>query len=98
MSIGAWLRSLASKPVRDRPAPAGITTEVARLEALADASYDAMYDAARHNVKDQFEDAHMSLSGAISLAEANGLANTAQRLRKRLEHIRNVYNHQFRYA
>lgn len=72
--------------------------EIARLEQAAEASYTAMYDAEPHNVKDCYEDASASLSQAVQLALKANLPDVAERLKARAEHIRNVYNHQFRYV
>ena len=80
----------------DRLDPLG--AEIARLEAAAEASYTAMYDAQPHNAKDCYEDASLYLGQAAQLAEKAGLQDVAERLKARSEHIRNVYNHQFRYV
>jgi len=75
-----------------------VRKEIARREALAEAAYDEMYDASRHRVKECYEDAMGYLMEAIALAEKARLSRTAARLRARKEHIRNVYNDQFRYV
>lgn len=80
----------------DRLTPA--RREIARLEALAEKAYDAMYDAEPHNVKDCYEDASLYLHEATQMAEKANLRGEAARLKARREHIRNVYNHQFRYV
>ena len=68
--------------------------EIARLEAAGEAAYEAMYDARRP--KDCYEDAALCFRQAIELAEKAGLEAEARRLRDRMDHIRNVYTHQFR--
>jgi len=71
---------------------------IARLEALAEAAYDAMYDAESYGVKDCYEDASSHLAEAIALARRVHMRRTVARLAARKEHITNVYNHQFRYV
>ncbi len=87
----ALLRKLA-----DRLQPARV--EVARLEQKAEQAYSAMYDALPHNVRDCHDDAQMYLSQAAKLAKRSRMARTARRLEQRGEHIRNVYDHQFRWS
>lgn len=71
---------------------------MADMEAKAEKAYDAMYDAASHNVKDCCEDACLFLAEAITIANKLGLAEEAARLAARKDHIRAVYNSQFRYV
>lgn len=70
--------------------------EMARFEALAEEAYTRMYDARDHNVKDCVEDALYNLARAIDIAEMRGLTNDTARLRKRRDHIKAVYDSQFR--
>jgi hypothetical protein len=72
------------------------TTELERLEALAEQFYTAMYDARR--AKEPYEDACLSFHRAIAEAERLGLANEAERLARRRDHVRAVYNRQFRWV
>jgi hypothetical protein len=65
-------------------------------EELGEAAYDAMYDARPHQVKDYYDDACAHFAKAIAAARQAGLEDEAARLTARLEHITNVYNHQFR--
>lgn len=69
--------------------------EIARLEALAEEAYTAMYDARRP--KDYAEDALLNLRRAIDIAEDGGDQAEVERLTKRHDHIRAVYNSQFRW-
>ncbi|MGH7126668.1 MAG: hypothetical protein ACREFI_19980 [Stellaceae bacterium] len=80
----------ASPP--ETPTPA----DLARLEAAAEAAYEAMYDARAHQAKDCRDDALGNLRRAIEIAERLGLAEDAARLRQRLAHVSAVYDHQFR--
>jgi hypothetical protein len=72
------------------------TKEIARFEALAEQAYSTMYDTRDHNVKDCFDDALYNLGRALDIAQILGLADEAKRLTKRRDHIRAVYNSQFR--
>jgi hypothetical protein len=73
-----------------------VRLKIGRLEASAEAAYTAMYDAAPHNVKDCYEDAMLHLHEAQQLAEKAHMRGEAARLKGRSEHIRNVYDRQFR--
>jgi hypothetical protein len=72
------------------------TVEIENNEKLAEAAYDAMYEARPHNVKDCFDDAHGYLSEAIAIANRAGLDDEVTRLTARRDHIVKVYNSQFR--
>ena len=51
-------------------------------ESRAEAAYTAMYDAARHSVKDYYEDARVHLAHAIEIATGLGLNAEAEQLKK----------------
>jgi hypothetical protein len=63
-------------------------------ERLAEQSYAEMYEARR--AKEPYEDACLAFARAIEVAQRLGLDQEAARLIKRCEHIRAVYNSQFR--
>jgi hypothetical protein len=66
-------------------------------EALAEAAYAAMYDAtARHAAKACYEDACRHFARAIAAAGEAGSPDDAARLQLRLDHVRTIYDHQFR--
>jgi hypothetical protein len=67
------------------------------VEAKAEAAYEAMYDAPRHDVKDHHDDAQLYFEQAALLAEEQGLVDEADRLRKRALHVHAVFNSQFRW-
>ena len=71
--------------------------EIERNEQLAEAAYDAMYDA-RSDVlaKMHFEDATMYFARAAEAARSLGLADDAIRLEQRRDHARKVFRSQFR--
>jgi hypothetical protein len=70
--------------------------DLAKYEAAAEAHYAAIYDTPRHGVKDHYEDALTNLARAIEVAERLGRAEDVARLKIRHEHIRKVYDSQFR--
>jgi hypothetical protein len=70
------------------------TTELARLESLAEQFYTAMYEARRP--KDDYDDACLHFHLAIEEALRLGLGDEAARLTRRRDHVRAVYNSQFR--
>ena len=73
------------------------TERVRELEARAEAAYAAMHDARLPGVaKDFRDDAYGFLHRAARMAEALGLAEDAARLEARIDHIRAVWNDQFR--
>lgn len=62
------------------------------LEALGEKAYDEMYDG---RVAGRWSDIKEYFAAAIGLAEREGLSDEADRLRKRLDHIRKVVRSQF---
>jgi hypothetical protein len=70
--------------------------EMKENEKLAEAAYDAMYDARPSGTKDCFDDARGFLEKAIVAAKRAGLDDEVARLTARRDHIVNVYNSQFR--
>jgi hypothetical protein len=70
--------------------------EMKNNEKLAEAAYDAMYEASPASAKDCFDDARSFLDKAIDLAKRAGLEDEATRLTARRDHIASVYNSQFR--
>lgn len=79
---------------------AGITARVdmVRLEALAEAAYDAMYEARLHGAKNRYEEARYHFDRAIEAAHRARLYDEAARLKRRRDHVGRVYNSQFRYS
>jgi hypothetical protein len=69
--------------------------EMKNNEKLAEAAYDAMYEASPSS-KDCFDDARGFLDKAIDLAKRAGLEDEMARLTARRDHIVSVYNSQFR--
>jgi hypothetical protein len=94
VGIRDWWRSLWA-PIASGPQPAVDQAELARLVGLAEAAYDQMYDA-RHP-KDEYEDASLYFDQAIREAQRLGLDDEVARLTARSDHVRQVYDSQFRY-
>jgi hypothetical protein len=70
--------------------------ELSRLREQAENAYDEMYEA--HAFRDAnvcYSDAKDNFYDAIALAEDLGLAEDAEYLRKRLEHVKEVFRSQF---
>ena len=74
-------------------APSG-RAELAEWERRAEAAYSEMYEARR--AKEPYEDACFAFARAIEAAQGLGLDQEVARLTRRVEHIRAVYNSQFR--
>jgi hypothetical protein len=63
-------------------------------ERRAEDAYSEMYEARR--AKEPYEDACFAFARAIEAAQRLGLDDEVARLTRRVEHIRAVYNSQFR--
>jgi hypothetical protein len=74
-----------------------LIAEMNNNERLAEAAYDAMYEARPSAAKDLFDDACGLFAKAIDLAKRAGLADEAARLTARCDQIVSVYNSQFRH-
>jgi hypothetical protein len=78
----------------DRRSP---MNDAQRYEQLAEAAYDAMYRAGPpYSAKTHYEDAAANISKAVAAARKAGAQDEAARLTARLDHIRAVYDSQFR--
>lgn len=73
-----------------------LVADMKENEKLAEAAYDAMYDASPSAAKDCLDDARGFFGKAIDLAKRAGLADEAARLSARCDHIVSVYDSQFR--
>jgi hypothetical protein len=63
-------------------------------ERRAEKAYSEMYEARR--AKEPYEDACFAFARAIEAAQRLGLTAEVERLTRRVDHIRAVYNSQFR--
>ena len=108
MSISDWWhrrrerreRRHNARPIERVLDEAGIIARVdmVRLEALAEAAYDAMYEARLHGAKNRYEEARYHFDRAIEAAHRARLHDEAARLKRRRDHVGRVYNSQFRYS
>jgi hypothetical protein len=105
MSILDWWRGRRSKrriqaPVVQASKEAGIIARVdmVRLEAMAEAAYDAMYEARLAGAKHRFEEARLNFDRAIEAAKRAHLPQEAARLTRRRDQVVRIYNSQFRYS
>jgi hypothetical protein len=93
----ASIRSLVEADFRDKQAMSlpdkTLLAEIAACEALAEKSYDQMYDS-RYPVA-EYSDLKDHFADAIGLARRAGLTDEVERLSKRLEHCKAVYRSQF---
>lgn len=65
------------------------------FEQAAELAYLAMYESQRP--KEAFEDAMVAFRRAIEAAESDGDTGEARRLAERCDHVRAVYDSQFRW-
>jgi hypothetical protein len=73
-------------------------SDLDRYEKLAETAYDAIYDAGPGRAaKPHYEDACLYFSRAIAAADQLKRPDDAARLRLRLDHVRAVYDGQFRW-
>ena len=70
--------------------------EIERDEKLAEAAYEAVYEAMPYAVKDCFDDARSYFTRSIEMAKHAELIDEVARLTARLDHIVSVFNSQFR--
>jgi len=107
MTIRDWWQKRRDRQRKEEIKPcarildeAGITARVdmVRLEALAEAAYDAMYEARLHGAKNRYEEARYHFDRAIEAAHRARLYDEAARLKRRRDHVGRVYNSQFRYS
>ena len=68
--------------------------ELDEWERRAEAAYSEMYEARR--AKEPYEDACFAFARAIEAAQRLGLKEEVARLNRRVQHVRAVYNSQFR--
>lgn len=69
---------------------------VALFEQDAEEAYARMYDArSPSDATAAYSDAKEAFADAIGLAEQNGDKETAERLHRRLEHVKAVFRSQF---
>ena len=104
-TISEWWQRRRERKRRARPLSRMVDEEgiiarvdMVRLEALAEAAYDAMYEARLHGARNRYEEARFYFDGAIEAAHRARLHDEAARLKRRRDHVGRVYNSQFRYS
>jgi hypothetical protein len=105
MRLAEWWRKRRSRK-RAQPMAAkaskeaGITARVdmVRFEALAEAAYDAMYEAKLVGARNRYEEAKLHFDRAIEAAHRARLPQEAARLTRRRNQVARIYNSQFRYS
>jgi hypothetical protein len=105
MRLAEWWRKRRSRKLAQPTAAkaskeAGITARVdmVRLEALAEAAYDAMYEAKLVGAKNRYEEAKLHFDRAVEAARRAHLPQEAARLTRRRNQVARIYNSQFRYS
>jgi hypothetical protein len=97
MTFRAWWRRRPLRPVSQAAEAVPETGELARLELLAEQAYGAMYDVPPlRSPKDDYNNACLYFHQAIEEATRLGLASEVARLTQRRDHVRAVYDGQFR--
>jgi hypothetical protein len=105
MSISEWWRkrrlrrngtALNSRKLDE--AAIGARVDMVCLEAFAEAAYDAMREAKLQGAKSRYEEARFHFDRAIEAAHRAHLNDEAVRLKRRRDHIGQVYNGQVRYS
>jgi len=97
MKLRAWWRRRSRQPVPHVAAANADTAELARLELLAEQAYAAMYDVPPlRSAKADYENACLYFHQAIEEAGRVGLSGEVARLTQRRDHVRAVYDSQFR--
>lgn len=72
--------------------------DLLRLEAFAEAAYEAMRESRPQNARRRYEEARGNFDRAIEAAQRARLHEEAARLKRRREHISQVYQGQMRYS
>lgn len=105
MFLFDWLRKRPARkrgrtPQADSVREAGITARVdmIRFEALAEASYDSLFESIPGTAMERFEETHRYFDGAIDAARIARLPHEVARLTRRRDQVVRIYNSQFRYS
>ena len=72
--------------------------DLLRLEAFAEAAYEAMRESRPQTAKARYEEARAHFDRAIDAAQRAHLPDEATRLKKRRDQIGQVYHGQMRYS
>ena len=105
MSVADWWRkrklrskgaTLGSKVLDEAAIDARV--DMVRLEAFAEAAYEAMREAKLKGAKARYEEARFHFDRAIDAAHRARLYDEAARLKRRRDHIGQVYHGHVRYS
>jgi hypothetical protein len=94
--MGSGTRKSASSRVPDETAIAA-RVDLVRLEAFAEAAYEAMRECRAENARSRYEEARAHFDRAIDAAHRANLNDEAARLARRRDQIGQVYQGQMRY-
>jgi len=94
--MGSGKRKTASSRVPDETAIVA-RVDLVRLEAFAEAAYEAMRECRPETVRSRYEEARAHFDSAIDAAQRANLHDEAARLARRREQIGQVYLGQMRY-
>ena len=105
MTLAEWWRKRRERKQAQTPeakaskeARIAARVEMVWLEALAEAAYDAMYEAKLVGAKERYEEARLNFARAIESARRAHLPQEAARLTRRRNQVARIYNSQFRYT
>lgn len=94
--MGTGKRDFASRRIPDETAIAA-RVDLVRLEAFAEAAYEAMRECRPESARSRYEEARMHFDRAIEAAHRANLHDEAARLARRRDQIGQVYQGQMRY-
>ena|SRR5579872_5492209 len=105
MSILSWWRKRMRRTGRGSnscrvldEAAIAARADMVRLEAFAEAAYQAMRECRPQIARGRFEEARMHFDRAIEAAQHARLTDEAGRLQRRRDQISQIYNGQMRYS
>jgi hypothetical protein len=72
--------------------------DLVRLEAFAEAAYQAMRECRPQDARSRYEESRVNFDGAIDAARRARLADEVTRLQRRRDQISQIYSGQMRYS
>ena len=76
----------------------GARVDMVRLEAFAEASYQAMRECRPQNARGRYQETRTHFDRAIDAAQRARLSDEVTRLKRRRDQISQIYNGQMRYS
>ncbi len=105
MSILGWWRKRMRRASRGSAscraldeAAIAARADMVRLEAFAEAAYQAMRECRSQNARNRYEEARTQYDHAIEAAQRARLTDEVARLQRRRDQISQIYNGQMRYS